>query len=75
MDPQHALLESLPEDKRWDPVPGSTGKQAKESASEDEDEEGRSESAQLFEDGVHEAEHDHMLQAAREAEKKGLGDQ
>jgi hypothetical protein len=31
--------------------------------------EGRSESAQLFEEGVSEAEHDQMLRAAQEGEK------
>jgi hypothetical protein len=69
IDPQAAMLESLPESKRWDPVPGSAGRQMPESASEDEDEEGRSESEQLAEEGVGEAEHDQMLQAARAAEK------
>jgi hypothetical protein len=69
-DPRDALLESLPEAERWDPLPGSTGRQLPESPSEDEDDEGRSESAQLVEEGVSEAEHDQMLQAAREAEKR-----
>ena len=65
MDPKQALLESVTEDERWDPVPGSRGHQAEESASEDEDEDGRGESAQLYEEGVSEAEHDQMLQAAK----------
>ena len=65
MDRQEAMLESIPETKRWDPVPGSTGRQVPESPSEDEDDEGRSESEQLVEQGVAEAEHDQMLQAAR----------
>jgi len=69
VDPQEALLESMPESKRWDPVPGSPGHQAPEVASEDEDEEGRNESAQLVEEGVREAELDQMLQAARAAAK------
>jgi len=69
VDPQEALLESIPESQRWDPVPGSTGTQAPESGSEDEDEEGRSESEQLAEEGVGEAEHDQMLQAARAAHR------
>jgi hypothetical protein len=70
LDRQDALLDALPEAKRWDPVPGSTGHQAPESASEDEDDEGRSETEQLVNEGVHEAEHDQMLQAARAAEKQ-----
>jgi hypothetical protein len=62
-------LESIPESEGWDPVPGSTGRQAAESLGEDEDAEGRSESAQLFEEGISEAEHDQMLRAARADEK------
>jgi hypothetical protein len=69
-DPKEALLEAAPESERWDPLPGSPGHQAPESASEDEDDEGRSETEQLVAGGVEEAEHDQMLQAAREAEKK-----
>ena len=67
MDPQQASLELLPEEERWDPVPGSTGFQVPDSPPEDEDDEGRSEGAQLVEQGVAEAEHDQMLQAARQA--------
>jgi hypothetical protein len=72
LDPQEELMESLPESERWDPVPGSPGHQAPELPEEDEDSEGRSESAQLVEDGVREAEHDQMLRAeesARDADK------
>lgn len=75
MDAKQALRESVTEDKRWDPVPGSAGHKAKESASEDQDEDGRSESAQLVEEGVSEAAHDQMLQAAKAAEKKDLSGQ
>jgi hypothetical protein len=64
IDTHQALLESLSEDERWDPIAGSTGLQAEESAKEDEDEDGQSESAQLYEEGVSEAAHDQMLQAA-----------
>jgi hypothetical protein len=70
MDVQETALESIPESEGWDPVPGSTGRHAPESLGEDEDSEGRSESAQLFEEGINEAEHDQMLQAARAARKK-----
>ena len=63
MDPKEAILESAPESDRWDPVHGSTGTQAPETSSEDEDEDGRSDSARLVEEGIHEAEHDRMLQA------------
>ena len=69
IDPQQENLESLPESEAWDPLPGSTGRQAAESLGEDEDAEGRSESAQMFEEGISEAEHDQMRRAA-EAEEK-----
>jgi hypothetical protein len=55
-------------------VVGSTGEKAPESASEDEDEDGRSESAQLVEQGIGEAEHDQMLRAAQLAEQKDRQD-
>jgi len=69
MDPQQESRESVPESDGWDPVPGSTGRQAADSLGEDEDAEGRSESAQLFEEGVSEAEHDQMRRASRADEK------
>jgi hypothetical protein len=69
IDPQEENVESLPESEDWDPVPGSTGRQAAESLGEDEDAEGRSEAAQMFEEGVNEAEHDQMLRAT-EAEEQ-----
>jgi hypothetical protein len=69
LDRQEELIEAIPESERWDPVPGSQGSQDPEPPSEDEDGEGRNESAQLVEDGVHEAEHDQMLQAERSAQE------
>ena len=65
MDPKEAIIESAPESERWDPLPGSTGHKVQETPGEDEDDEGRSNSEQLVEQGVNEAEHDQMLQAAR----------
>ncbi len=70
MDVEEEVLESIPESERWDPVPGSTGRHTPESFGEDEDSEGRSESAQLVEEGIKEAEHDQMLQAARAAQER-----
>ena len=64
-DPQEESSESIPDSEGWDPVPGSAGRQAADSLGEDEDAEGRSESAQMFEEGVTEAEHDQMRQASR----------
>ena len=63
-DPQEESSESIPDSEGWDPVPGSTGRQVADSLGEDEDAEGRSEAAQMFEEGVTEAEHDQMRQAA-----------
>lgn len=70
IDPQQAMLESIPEEARWDPVPGSIGFQVPDSPPEDEDNEGRSEGAQLVEQGVAEAEHDQMFQAARQVARE-----
>jgi hypothetical protein len=64
-DPKEAILESAPESERWDPVPGSTGQKAPVNASEDEDEEGRSDNEKLVEEGIAGAEHDQMRQASR----------
>src|SRR6266852_6510472 len=69
MDPQQESRESILESDGWDPVPGSTGRQAAESLGEDEDAEGRSESAQMFEEGINEAEHDQMRRAAGAEQK------
>src|ERR1035437_3437967 len=66
-DPKEAVLESLPESERWDPVPGSTGHKVPAAASDDEDEEGRSDNERLVEQGVAGAEHDQMVQAAQKA--------
>jgi len=64
-DPNDAVLESAPESERWDPVGGSIGHKVAVVSSDDEDEEGRSNSERLVEEGVQEAEHDQMLQAAK----------
>jgi hypothetical protein len=69
-DPKDAVLESLPESERWDPLPGSTGHKAPVAAGEDEDDEGRSDNERLVEEGIAGAEHDQMRQAAREAPRK-----
>ncbi len=74
MNPQEEALESIPESERGDPLPGSTGSHTPDSLGEDEDSEGRSESAQLVEEGIKEAEHDQMLQAARAAQEKDQRD-
>src|SRR5437660_9097207 len=68
-DSQEESSESVSESEGWDPVPGSTGRQAADSLGEDVDAEGRSESAQMFEEGVSEAEHEEMRQATRADEE------
>lgn len=74
LDAGEMALESIAESERWDPVFGSAGRQTQDSLGEDEDSEGRSESAQLVEEGTREAEHDQMLQAARAAQAENRGD-
>jgi hypothetical protein len=69
IDAQEENLASVPESEGWDPVPGSTGRQAAESLGEDEDAEGRSEAAQMYEEGIDEAEHDQMRRAAEQEEQ------
>lgn len=63
IDPNQELLEAAPESERWDPVFGSTGHEVE--AVPYEDEEDRSDGERLVEEGVQEAEHDQMLQAAK----------
>lgn len=70
LDVPDTVLDAIPESEGWDPVRGSIGHHTPESFGEDEDSEGRSESAQLVEEGIKEAEHDQMLQAARAAQKR-----
>lgn len=70
VDPEEAAIEAAPETEDLDPLLGSTGYKVPESLDEDEDSEGRSETERLVEEGVNEAEHDQMLQAAKAAAKK-----
>ena len=63
-DPKETILESIPESERWDLVPGSTGHKVPAAASEDEDDEGRSDNERLVEEGIEGAEHDQMRQAS-----------
>jgi hypothetical protein len=66
-DPDDAMFEAVPESDRLVTAPFTTGHQTPAAPNEDEDDEGRSESEQLVEEGVAEAEHDQMLQAAKAA--------
>src|SRR5260370_16784989 len=57
MDPQEESSESISYSDGWDPVPGSTGRQAADSLAENEDAERRSESAQMSDKAVTEPHH------------------
>jgi hypothetical protein len=71
MDPKEALLESATESQRWDPLPGSAGQIVPLPSSDDgEDNDGTSLGERLVNEGVDEAGHDQMLQAARVEDKK-----
>jgi hypothetical protein len=70
-DPNEVVLDSAPESERWDPLPGSAGQKVPAAASEDEDDEGRSDNERLVEEGIAGAEHDQMLQAARDTARNG----
>lgn len=70
MEAEEMALEAIAESERWDPISNSSGHQTQDSLGEDEDSEGRSESAQLVEEGIKEAEHDQMLQAAHAAQEE-----
>lgn len=69
VSPSDALLASLSEEKRWDPVPGSEGHQTPdnlgEDAADEEDEEGRGIAAQQVDRGVAAADRDQAKQAQR----------
>jgi hypothetical protein len=70
LDRQEQVIEALPESERWDPVPGSQGTPGPDVPNEDDDDdEGQNESARLAEGGVHEAEHDQMVQAEESAQE------
>lgn len=66
LDASETAIEAVPESERWDPVHGSLGQKIPPTGSEDEDDEGRSDQQRLVEEGVREAEHDQMLEAARQ---------
>jgi hypothetical protein len=69
LDRREQAEEAIPESGRWDPVPGSKGRETPGQENEDEDDEGRNESAQLIEEGVQEADHDQRLQAEKSARR------
>jgi hypothetical protein len=54
--------EKLPEDKRWDPVPGSEGHKVPAMPPDDE----QSVAEKLYDEGIADAEHDESVEATRE---------
>lgn len=70
MDPKEELLETIPESERWDPVSGSPGHIVTVPSVDGEDGEGRNVNERLVEEGMLEAEHDQMVQAAKKQKQE-----
>jgi hypothetical protein len=66
INPPISAGESVPEDKRWDPVPGSEGRKTPIVPAPDE----QTTAEKLFDEGVADAEHDQEVKATREAAKR-----
>jgi len=66
MKPSPTAGESLPESKRWDPVPGSEGHEVPTVPVEDE----QTFAEKLYDEGVADAEHDQEIEATREEIKR-----
>ena len=62
LNPVPSPEELLPENKRWDPIPGSPGRRAEAVPVADE----QTVAEKLVEEGVAEAEHDQQVAASRE---------
>lgn len=69
-DPKEAILESVPESERWEPVAGSAGAKVPVAPGEDEDAEGRSDNERLTEAGIGEAALEQSVRANRAAVAK-----
>lgn len=66
INPPLSAEERVPEDKRWDPVPGSEGQQAPTVPAPDEP----SDAEKLYDEGVADAEHDQEIQATRDQARR-----
>jgi len=66
INPPTSAAESVPEDKRWDPVPGSEGQQAPTVPAADE----QTDAEKLVDEGVADAEHDQEIQATRDQARR-----
>ena len=62
INPELSAEEKIPEEKRWDPVPGTEGHKIPAIPSDDE----QSVAEKLYDEGIADAEHDESVQAARE---------
>jgi hypothetical protein len=62
LNPNPTAAERLTEDERWDPMPDTTARQAETVSAPDE----QLFAERLVEEGVEEAEHEQMTEAARE---------
>ena len=63
---QEQILDSAPESERWNPIAGSYGKQTLRQPLEDE----QPETERMVQEGIEDAEHDQMVQGAKEQAKK-----
>jgi len=61
INPPLTAAEGVPEDKRWDPVPGSEGNKAPTTPAPDE----QTVAEKLYDEGVADAEHDQEIEATR----------
>jgi Mg-chelatase subunit ChlI len=66
LTPEPTAAEQLPEEKRWEAVPESTGEKAPTVPAPDE----QSFAEKLVEEGVEDAEHEQMIEATREDLKR-----
>lgn len=66
LHPAPTREESLPEDKRWDPVPASEGRKAPSTEPSDE----QTFAEKLVDEGVADAEHDQEIEATRDDIKR-----
>ncbi|HEX4263478.1 MAG TPA: hypothetical protein VH597_03990 [Verrucomicrobiae bacterium] len=62
INPEPTAEEKLPEDERWDPVPGSEGHKVPATPPDDE----QSVAEKLYDEGIADAEHDESVEATRE---------
>ena len=66
INPPLTAEERVPEEKRWDPVPGTEGTQAPTIPSPDE----QTDAEKLYDEGVADAEHDQEIEATRDAARR-----